>query len=118
MINLQANVIITELSAWMDGGSVTIRCQNSSNEEFEIEFVQNVMWDSYDGHKIPGRVYFNNQLVEQRSVLEEKIIQLLKKAEFEDMGPHDSQLLNEKLDYTNSENYIADQLKIKSKKRT
>ena len=118
MIDLQANVIITELSAWMDGGSLTIKRQNSSNEEFEIEFVQNVNWDLYDGHKIPGRVYFNNQLVEQRSVLEEKIIQLLNKAKFEDKGSYDSQLLKDWIDYTNSGNYITDQLKIKSKKGT
>ncbi|MDW7691761.1 hypothetical protein R9C00_16550 [Flammeovirgaceae bacterium SG7u.111] len=118
MINLQTNIIITELSAWMDGGSVTIKCQNSSGEEFEIEFVQNVIWDWYEGHKIPGRIYFNNELVEQRSGLEEEIIQLLSKAEFKEKEPYDRQLLNEKIDYTNSEKYIEDQSKNKLIKRT
>lgn len=118
MINLQAKVIITELFAWMDGGSLTIKCQNSLNEEFEIEFVQNVIWDWNEVNKIPGRIYFNNRIVQQRSDLEQKIIQLLVKAEFEDKGPYDSQLLKEKIDYTNSENYITDQSKLKTKKRT
>lgn len=118
MINLQTKNIITKLSAWMDGGSVTLKCQNFSNEEFEIEFVQNVIWDWYEGHKMPGRIYFNNELVEQRSVLEEEIIQLLSRAKFKEKEPYDEQLLKEKIDYAKSEKYIADQSKVILKKRT
>lgn len=118
MINFQANSIITELSAWMDGGSVTIKCQNTSNEEFEIEFVQNVIWDWYEELRMPGRIYYNNELVEQRSDLEEEIIEMLSKAEFRDESSYSRQLLNDKIDYTNSEKYITDQSKIKLKKRS
>ena len=118
MINLKSNIVITEMFAWMDGGSITIKCRNASNQEFEIEFVQNVSWEWYESHKIPGRIYLNGQLVEQRSELEVSIIQRLVTAEFAHREAFDAQLLKEKIDYTNSENYITDQRKIKRTKRT
>lgn len=118
MTNYNDKVIITELSACMDGGSVTLKCQNSTMGKFEIEFIQNVMWDWYEGHKIPGRIYLNNELVEQRSDLEKNLMRLLGTAQFENEGSYDAQLLIEKINYTQSEEYIEDQRRIKAKKRT
>lgn len=118
MTDFNDKVIITELSAWMDGESVTIKCQNSTMGKFEIEFVQNVMWVWYEGQKIPGRIYLNNELVEQRSDLEKKLIGLLGTAQFEDKGPCDDQLLHEKINYIKSKEYLEDQNKIQEKKRT
>ena len=113
MIDFESKIEIEELFSWMDGGSTTLKCRNKSNQEFEIEFVQNVSWDLYESHNIPGRIYLNKMLVDQRSDLESKIINELNSANLKSKDSLDKKILKEKLEYVNSEKYITDQRKIK-----
>jgi len=113
MIDFELKIEIKELLSWMDGGSITLKCRNKSNQEFEIEFVQNVSWELYESHNIPGRIYLNKMLVDQRSDLETKIINGLNSTNLKSMNSLDRKILNEKLEYVNSEKYLTDQIKIK-----
>ena len=118
MIDFESNVEIDDLGAWMDGGSVTLKCNNTLNQEFEIEFVQSLSMGYNEGQKIPGRIYLNNVLVEQRSDLEKRIIRSLVNSTFKEEGDYDRRILEEKLNYVKSECYISDQSRIEKIKRT
>ena len=47
-IDFASQILIKEMSIWMDGGSITLNCQNKKGHEFIVEFVQNVMWDIFE----------------------------------------------------------------------
>jgi hypothetical protein len=117
MINLNSKITIEELHAWMDGGSVTLICRNDQHQKFEIEFVQNVDLELYDPNRIPGRIYLNKHLIDQRSELEIQIIKGLKTVQKELKDHLERRILQEKLDYIHSENYLTDQKKIIKKVR-
>lgn len=118
MIDFGSKIEIEELLAWMDGGSITLKCKNDLNQKFEIEFVQNVSWNLYESLNIPGRIYLDRKLIDQRSDLETRIVNGLKTAKFHSTDSLDHKILKEKLDYVNSEKYLTDQEKIKKVKRT
>ena len=118
MIDFESKIEVEELLAWMDGGSITLKCRNNLNQEFEIEFVQHVSWDVYEYQNIPGRVYLDKKLIPQRSDLETKIVNALKAANFHSKDALDQKMLKEKLDYINSKEYLTDQEKIKKVKST
>ncbi|WP_052594474.1 hypothetical protein [Aureispira sp. CCB-QB1] len=112
-INFQSRMIIKDLSFWMDGGSVTVYCENIAGEKIEIEFHQNMSLDCYPNAKIPGRLYINKLLVKVRSDLEKSILENLKSAKLEyDESLPDYHLilaaLNEKIEYVQSEQYWKD----------
>ena len=113
MIDFESKIEIEELIAWMDGGSITLKCRNKSNQEFEIEFVQNVSWDVYESQNIPGRIYLNQEVIDQRSNLETKIINGLKNATLTFKNSLEQTILKEKLAYVNSAEYLTDQTRIK-----
>jgi hypothetical protein len=111
-INFNSNIIIHDLAAWMDGGSVTLKCENLIGQKFEIEFYQNMILDYFPG-KIPGRLYLNQNRIEVRSELEKSIIASLETAELEyDKSlpeyPFVVELLKEKIDYVKSNQYLKD----------
>ena len=112
-LNLKSKTIIRDLSPWMDGGSITLNCENLAGQKFQIEFHQNMILDFHLGSKIPGRLYLNNTLVEVKSDLEKSIIENLEKGELDyDKTLPDYHLilglLKEKIDYVNSEQYLKD----------
>ncbi|MBD0405312.1 hypothetical protein [Flammeovirga sp. EKP202] len=117
MIDFNSKIEIEELLAWMDGGSITLKCRDNRNQKFEIEFVQHVVWNVHERQNIPGRVYLDKKLITQRSNLEIQIINALKVAKFHSKDALDQNILKEKLDYINSEEYLTDQEKIKRVKR-
>lgn len=97
----------------MDGGSITLKCKNKLDQEFEIEFVQNVSWEIHSDQNIPGRIYLDQKIVNQRSHLETQMINRLKTAVIKSKNLLDQKMLDEKLDYVSSENYLKDPTKIK-----
>jgi len=113
MIDFNSKIEIEDLFTWMDGGSITLKCRNNSNQEFEIEFVQNVSWNLYESHNIPERIYLNKVLIDQRSDLENNIITGLNNVDLKSMNALDKKILKEKLEYVISEKYLTDQEKIK-----
>jgi hypothetical protein len=105
-IDLTSKIIVTELMAWMDGGSVTLTCKNAKNEAFNIEFTQNVIWEVPKPSKIPGRIYLNEELIEQRSELENLIIKNLENSTFFERQNLDKRILAEKINYVKSDEYL------------
>ncbi len=112
MIDFNSKIEIEDVLAWMDGGSITLKCKNELGQEFEIEFVQNVIWEVSELQNIPGRIYLNGELILQRSQLESDIILSLSKSHVKSSDPFDKQMIDERLEYVKSEEYLTDQSKI------
>lgn len=102
IVYLTSKTIIVELWAWMDGGSVTLLCKNAMNQEFKVDFVQNVAWRMLEQNKIPGRLYFDDELITQRSEIEESILANLENADYTNLNKLKREILFEKLEYIRS----------------
>jgi len=111
-IDLKSKIEILELSAWMDGGSVTLKCKNDLDQNFEIEFVQNVIWIILRDYKLTGRLYLNEKLIPQRSKLEFLIVENLQRYAIKTLKKLEKAVLKEKIDYILSENYLTDTKKV------
>ena len=107
-IDLTSKILICELYAWMDGGSVTLICKNDLGQHFEIEFVQSVILNPRIVTKIPGRLYFDKKLVSERSDLEKVLLKNLEEAEMKNLTELDMQILEERIKYVKSDQYLID----------
>lgn len=110
-INFLEGIIIDDLSAWMDGGSVTLHCTIKDERKIIIEVVQHVSLGKNEWTKIPGSLYLNNVLVSIRSPLERKIVKALKNATFSsdyktNSFKLDKRIIQEKIDFIESDNFI------------
>ncbi len=116
-IDFASKIIIKDFQIWMDGGSVTLICANSMNQEFQIEFVQNVAWEILESYnRLPGRIYLNDKLVEQRSELENLIINNLEN--IDSLSEQlERKILAEKIEYVKSEQYLSDINRVKTYNR-
>ncbi len=112
MIDFSSAITIEDVGAWMDGGSVTLVCRNVVGQTFEVFFVQNVSWEVYEGDLLPGRLYLDSELVEQRSLLEGQIIEGLNKATFKKPERLIEEILAVKLAYIKSDVYLTDPAKV------
>ncbi len=117
-IGFTEQILIKEMATWMDGGSITLYCENIHGQEFVIHFVQNVQWDILKFEKLPGRIYLDGNLIPQRSELEKKLIQGLCNCKFVKASDLDSRILKEQMDYLKSEQYILDPKRIQIIKRS
>lgn len=116
-IDFTSKIIIREVQSYMDGGSAIFICKNDSNQEFQIEFVQNVFWEILESHnRLPGRIYLDDKLVDQRSELEGFIIKSLENSSFISTKIEKT-ILKEKIKYVKSEQYLIDVKKVKTYKR-
>lgn len=116
-IELTSKFTIVELQTWMDGGSVTLICVNEKKREFKVDFVQNVVWEVSKSSKIPGRIYLNDKLIAQSSRLEVVLLKILENSNFESIDELERKILNEKIEYINSKDYLVDAKKVKVKER-
>jgi hypothetical protein len=110
--NLSAPLTITQLFAWMDGGSTTLTAKDENGNNFTIEFIQKMFPVVNENGRIPGSILINDQLVDIRSTLERSIITALKSARFEEEGYNapdspEMQLVWDWIDFTESEDYVA-----------
>jgi hypothetical protein len=112
MTHFGTKIVIENFGIWMDGGSIILQCRNEAREEFELYFMQGATFNYYQGMRVPGRVYLNDKLVEQRSSLEEEIVAGLSNATFESPDLQISQVLEERLQYITSEQYLKDTEKL------
>lgn len=111
---LKHNIKIQEIQVWMDGGSVTINCSNSKGQEYIIEFQQHMILKTSSEGKMPGRIYLNNKLVNERSDVEKQILFILNKAIIK---REDKLIIDEMINYVQSEEYEKNN-KIIEKQRT
>ena len=108
-LNAHGNAEITDLYAWMDGGTVTVQLTTVNETSVEIEFVQKVFLDISERNPHPGRLLLNKQVVDLRSELETQILTILKQADF---GVHSKSArdfkdcLEEAIDFIESDAYV------------
>lgn len=107
MNKIGSKIYIKEVQTWMDGGSVTLNCIDEKGLKFQIEFIQNVAWEIYDTQRLPGRVYLEGEIVDQRSEIEIFIINLLDEALVR-LNKDEQIILKEKLSYIGSKDYLDD----------
>ncbi len=113
-IDLNDKIIIQEFKTWMDGGSVMLDCTNEKGQQFEIEFVQSVILNPREFDRIPGRLYFCKKLVEERSDLERILLNSLKKVKLENFTQLEEEILQERIRYVKSNQFILDIEKTKN----
>lgn len=108
-LRFSEGIIINELAAWMDGGTVTFYCETLENKGIEIELIQRVNLQRSGSDKFPGALYLNNILVGLRSSLEKDILIGLKKAKFKEeinITDLDKKILKEVIEYLESDELI------------
>ncbi|MFY0628808.1 MAG: hypothetical protein JXR05_00425 [Flavobacteriaceae bacterium] len=111
-IDFKSTIDILDIYSWMDGGSVTLKCKDRKRQKFDVEFKQNVFWEVYPSSQIPGRIYLNEILIEQRSELENQLLKSLTKSVFSIIDDIGKRLLIEKIEYVKSEKYLTDKVNI------
>ena len=95
----------------MDGGSITLKCKDKTGVRFQVHIVQKVFWEVYPKDLLPGRMYLNEVLIDQRSDLEEMIVNSMENPIF--LGGYEfREILREQIDYVRSESYLSDVNKI------
>jgi len=76
---LEQGFIITKFLAAADGGSLLFKCQTIQYQEFDLLFTQYAILDYIKPEMLPGRIYFNGQLIDLKSKEEKIILKALKK---------------------------------------
>ena len=81
--------------------------------------MQYISWVVYDFEKyLPGRIYVDGVLIDQRSQLEADIIAALtKEYALESISPEEKALLLDKIRYVQSDAYLTDPRKVTMKPR-
>lgn len=116
-ISFDSQIVIEDVAVWMDGGTVILKCLNNEGQKFSVEFSQSVLFEIYEFHnRLPGRLYLNEKIVEQRSELEEEIIKAIERARFKE-NELDNKIVFEKIKYIKSQEYLDNVLKVRLKKR-
>lgn len=110
---LKDNIKILDVGAWMDGGSVSIICSNSKGNKYTIWFQQHMLLITSPDCKMPGRIYLNNKLIEERSEFENQILKVLKKLIIKS---NYKSLIQEKIDYVESDEYLKNNKKIENQR--
>jgi hypothetical protein len=81
-MNSRGQATITAINCWMDGGSVSVVLEAVDDQTCEIWFKQKMLLTISEQNPNPGALLFNNELIEIRSDLEQKALNILKKAIF------------------------------------
>ncbi len=116
-ISFDSQIVIEDIAIWMDGGTVILKCFNNERQNFSIEFTQSVLFEIYEFYnRLPGRLYLNEKIAEQRSELEEKIIKAIERVSFK-KKELDNKIIFEKIKYIESQEYLDNVLKVTLKKR-
>ncbi|MEQ6124496.1 hypothetical protein AAON49_09865 [Pseudotenacibaculum sp. MALMAid0570] len=110
-IDFASRIHITDNYVFMDGGSLSLTCKDKNGLKFNIDFIQRVFWEIYSWDKIPGRIYLNNVIVEQRSEEEKKILHSLENPIYL-CGTDFEECLKESIKYVKSDKYLSDVQKI------
>ncbi len=108
-IDFSEGILINELAAWMDGGTITFYCETKDSKGLEVEIVQRAQLMKRDSQRFPGSIYLNGILVGIRSSLEEKILIGLKRARFNEKCNEtdiDKKNLKNSIDFIHSDEFI------------
>jgi len=76
LVDLPKSITLVESNYWLDGGSITLHAISEAGEKHLIHLNQRMI----PGSKHPGRLLFDNTLIQVRSEAEARIIELLRLA--------------------------------------
>ncbi|CAM1358977.1 conserved hypothetical protein [Tenacibaculum sediminilitoris] len=107
-INWNSKINIIDFQTWMNGGSLTLLCEDENEEKFKIDFVQNVFFERDKNLKLPGRIYLNDTLIQQRSENEYDIIHNLENLDLNSLKKLEKKILRDKIMYMKSNQYLLD----------
>ena len=111
-LHSSSELTILKTASWMDGGSLTIKCQDKFGKRYDIEFYQNVYLLSKE--KLAGRIYLDNILIEERSDDEIIILDLLENSTFESKVTEDEKdILRGKIEYVRSDLFLSNNQKVR-----
>ena len=112
-IDLEDEIILHELRAWMDGGTISLVLSDSSQISFKVTICQSVALEIHinTGIWIPGSLLLNNIEVPIRSNDERKLLKALKALQFSPKIPRRSrllerQLINSRIAFVESKEYL------------
>jgi len=74
-----------------DGGTSVLIGEELNNSRHEITLYQSLFLDQIDPKKIPGRLYFDHQIIAVRSETETEVLSLLQAGEIIDEPPAPSE---------------------------
>ncbi|WBA43549.1 hypothetical protein [Hymenobacter canadensis] len=108
---LNGPLILDELIAWMDGGSVTLKLIDSNGSAFNVEFGQTMLLEKQSYGNTPGSFLLNGKEVPIRSDSENTLLRALRNIHFKDSLPADQQTatrvwIQELIDFVESEEYL------------
>ncbi len=111
LLDLNGPLILDELIAWMDGGSVTLKLIDNSGSAFNVKFGQTMLLEKQPYGNTPGSFLLNGQEVPIRSDSENILLKALRNIRFKDSLPADQQtaindLIQQSLDFVQSEEYL------------
>ena len=112
-IDFDGEIILKELGAWMDGGTITLELVDINHQAFEITICQTMTLgiNSLNGTWIPGTFRLNDVEIPIRSDSEKKILNALKALKFSDNIPSKSrplerELINSRIAFVESQEYL------------
>ncbi|QNH63637.1 hypothetical protein [Hymenobacter sediminicola] len=110
-INFENPLLLDDLIAWMDGGSVTLKLIDNNGSAFNVEFGQTMFLEKQPYGNTPGCFLLNGQEVPIRSDSESALLRALRNMQFKETLPADQQiatqnLIQESLDFVESEEYL------------
>ncbi len=87
-MTLPKSLVLRSSQYWMDGGTASISGTDETEQSHVVMLVQSAFpWGNTFG--IPGRLYFDDELVPLRSELESQVLAVLRAAEVRDIPPGD-----------------------------
>lgn len=83
---LPSQLVIHESVLTMDGGTVTLLAKDEKGRDHTVRLVQHGFPGRSSGGEVPGRLYFDGELVPIRSEFESRVLSLLRAADVTDAG--------------------------------
>jgi hypothetical protein len=112
-IDFEGGIVLHELIAWMDGGSITLSLTDTNQTVFDVTICQSVDLEIHDNTDkwIPGSLLFNNTEVPIRSNSERMLLTALKSLQFSDKIPRrnralERELIRSRIAFVESDEYL------------
>ena len=76
-MKIPAQLTFIESFYLTDGGTIVLIGEESNNSRHEVTLFQSLFLEEFEPKKIPGRLYFDQQLIAVRSEQETQVLRLL-----------------------------------------
>ena len=110
-LTLAQPLLLDELLAWMDGGTVTLQLIDRHNQAVSVEFVQRMSLKQYPHAPTPGSFVFENEEVPIRSTIETQLLKSLRQLRFKETLRGEQlqlsrQLIQQSIAFVESDDYL------------